>query len=27
LTQWEKQEILDRITKVFGNNYTYIFEW
>jgi len=26
LTQWEKQEILDRITKVFGNNYTYIFE-
>jgi hypothetical protein len=27
LTQWEKQEILDRITKVFGGNYTYIFEW
>jgi hypothetical protein len=26
LTQWEKQEILDRITKVFGGNYTYIFE-
>ncbi len=26
MTQWEKQEILDRITKVFGDNYTYIFE-
>jgi hypothetical protein len=26
LTQWEKQHILDKLTSVYGDNYTYIFE-
>lgn len=26
LTQWYKQEILDRLTEVFGDNFVYIFE-
>jgi hypothetical protein len=26
MTMWEKWEILDKLTSVFGNEYNYIFE-